>query len=71
MMGRSQGQSARGLPPAEGGMRKGVFKAEPQAFGWVWLMVDALAVAPLTVIETAKLLRKHFRNAPSPHRAVA
>jgi hypothetical protein len=39
-----------------------LFKVALLPFGWEWLMVAALAVAPVAVIEAVKLVREHLRR---------
>jgi Ca2+-transporting ATPase len=34
-----------------------LFKVAPPDFAWQWLMIAALALAPVTVVEVAKLVR--------------
>jgi Ca2+-transporting ATPase len=39
-----------------------LFKVEPVAFAWQWLMIAALALTPVSVVEVSKLVRAHVRG---------
>jgi Ca2+-transporting ATPase len=46
-----------------------VFKVVPITSAWEWLMILALAAAPVTIIEVAKLVRARLGGPAAPHRS--
>ena len=46
-----------------------VFKVEPLAFAWQWTMIALLSLTPVTIVETAKLLRSGMTRRRTAHEA--